>query len=106
MFTKSTVVIDFFVFNLMSINENEDSFSMLFTTNLTWYDPRLRYNFLHNTTKVTGNDTGGIWKPDIQFAVTKEFSNIQKSIFIERETDATLHGNVFNSIHPTGKIKL
>ena len=102
-FTKSKVVLNIFIYYVMEIDQDEASWTLLFSNTASWKDFRLHYKFLKTNmqNKVVLNQSD-IWIPNIKYAITHSQETVSKNLYIQKEGKPTLSGG-FNELHPQGK---
>ena len=84
------VSIDFNILDIQGIHDNDDSFDVYFSINITWYDKKLMFRYLNNNEDVNTvsiEEQKEMWIPKVNFAyVRKSFDKYEEKIYIIKKS--------------------
>ena len=88
MIPPSNVTVDFNIEKLLGINDHDATFDVYFSVKITWFDNKLKFNYLRNNENVNivpENERNYIWVPNFDFAyIRQSFSEKAEKLFIEQ----------------------
>ena len=101
-FTEATVTFSIYIYDLMEINQDDATFTILFLVSKTWKDQRLSFNFLKaNTTNGIAQNFSNVWIPQFTYSITHNIEQVNFNLFVKKEDTPLLNGGL-DLLHPKG----
>ena len=104
-FTDTKVIVDVYIYFLMEINEEDSSWSLLFSNTATWKDHRLNFNFLKNNRNPVKENFTNLWQPNMGYSVIlDDRGNLVKELNVVKQSKPTIFDGS-DKHHPQGKVE-
>ena len=86
----SDILVDFDVVRILGINDHYSTFGVYFTTQISWFDNKLKFYYLNDLSDVNiipKDEKTNIWIPNIHFDFIREsFNDYEEKIFINKKS--------------------
>ena len=103
-FTDTKVNVDVYIYFMMEINEEDSSWTLLFTNKATWHDHRLDFTFLKEKRNPIKDNFTNLWLPKMGYAVElSEMINIAKDLTVVKNSKPKFYDGA-DQHHPQGNV--
>ena len=100
MVPPSTLSIDFNIEKILGINDHDSTFDVYFSIKITWFDKKVKFNYLKTNNHVNNVPNAArneIWIPTVQLAFIRgSFNNFGEKVYIEKRSSPSMSANLSN----------